>query len=72
MMLQKALRRLARAGLLITLFGLVGIAAAQESSDDSTAEQPAPAPKTTATTKDTFTPSEEVSEDLSVSFPVDI
>ena len=33
-----------------------------------------PAPKTTAAAKspDTFTPSEEISEDLSVSFPVDI
>ena len=33
-----------------------------------------PAPKATAAAKspDTFTPSEEISEDLSVSFPVDI
>ena len=35
---------------------------------------PTPVPKATAAAKspDTFTPSEEISEDLSVSFPVDI
>ena len=36
------------------------------------AATPAPVPTTTAKSPDTFTPSEEISEDLSVSFPVDI
>jgi len=33
---------------------------------------PPPVPTTNAKSPDTFTPSEEISEDLSVSFPVDI
>ena len=36
------------------------------------AATPPPAPTAAAKSPDTFTPSEEISEDLSVSFPVDI
>jgi len=36
------------------------------------AATPAPASAATAKSPDSFTPSEEISEDLSVSFPVDI
>jgi hypothetical protein len=36
------------------------------------AATPPPAPATAAKSPETFTPSEEISEDLSVSFPVDI
>ena len=67
------------------LLGLLSAAAAQEQPDESSAtaesaeaktepvtesaEPPAP---TSERSPDTFTPSEEISEDLSVSFPVDI
>lgn len=73
--------RLLSTSTLVVLCALSVFAVAQQHNDaqagSETAEtEPKPAPKTstsTATkTQDSFTPSEEVSEDLSVSFPVDI
>ncbi|MBF8268813.1 MAG: hypothetical protein HW386_522 [Gammaproteobacteria bacterium] len=43
-----------------------------DTTEKKTPEAAAVAPATNAPTPDSFTPSEEVSEDLSVSFPVDI
>ena len=62
---------------LVALCGLSGLAAAQENDQTQSATEPPsseskPAATPPTTAKDTFKPSEEVSEDLSVSFPVDI
>ncbi len=67
---------------------LGGVAPAEEKAPDTAADvppsveatapatepvaTPAPTPAATAKSPDTFVPSEEISEDLSVSFPVDI
>ena len=45
---------------------------AGKAADEEPVRAPPPDAKATGPSPDTFTPSEEISEDLSVSFPVDI
>lgn len=69
-------KHLLRQGLCLVVFSMICASQAQEGADDKTAQTPpvpvvqgktAPVP-----TKETFTPTEDISEDLAVSFPVDI
>lgn len=76
MLLNNRVKRLLHQGLCLVLFSMIFVLQAQEGADNKvTKTPPAPAVQGRAApvkTEETFTPTEDISEDLAVSFPVDI
>ena len=76
MLLKKRVKRLLRHGLFLVVFSMIGAPQAQEDADNEPVQNPsapvAQGKAATVQTEETFTPTEDISEDLAVSFPVDI